>query len=97
MKLGVGSAVNSRNSMTQANAPGIEPIDLAELRRIGDLQHELTNVFPSRGSIDWAIRVHRSEFVAARALFEIGGRLMAHPARFKACALEIAARTVRSS
>lgn len=73
----------------RAKAPAF---DLGELRLIADLQKDLIYLFRSRGSIDWELRTNRAEYVRGRALFEISGRLMAHPATFKRIALELAAR-----
>jgi hypothetical protein len=67
---------------------------LSELRPLRELQRELAHVFPSRGSLDWEVRAHRHEYVAAGAIFEVAGRLMAHPPTFARVALEIGARKV---
>ena len=67
---------------------------LGELKPIAELQAELAHVFPRQGSIDWELRMHRREYVEAGALFEIGGRLMAHPPTFEKVALAIGRRKV---
>lgn len=76
------------------NAKALAQIELGELRSIEDLQKDLAHIFPSRGSLDWELRTNRREYLKARALFEISGRLMAHPGTFKRVALEIASRRV---
>ena len=76
-----------RNAKSQAPA-------LSELRPLDELQRELAHLFPSRGSIDWELRSHRQAYVAAGAIFEIAGRLMAHPDTFKRTALAIGARKI---
>jgi len=63
-----------------------------QLARISDLQSLIADLFPSRGSLDWEIRQHRSEYIAGGALFEIAGRLLAHPTTFRRIALSIGAK-----
>jgi len=67
---------------------------LAELITMRELQQQLANIFPSAGSLEWEVRRNRSEYVRAGAIFEIAGRLMAHPPTFQRVALEIGARKV---
>ena len=50
---------------------------------------EVLRVFPGPGALEWELRQHRREYVAAGAIFEIGRRLLAHPATFKRTALLI--------
>ena len=59
-----------------------------------ELQQLLAKQFPSAGSMEWQVRTHRAEYVRAGAIFEIAGRLMAHPPTFQRVALEIGARLV---
>jgi hypothetical protein len=63
-----------------------------ELVRISGLQAALKDLFPSEGSLQWEIRQYREEYVVGGALFEIAGRLLAHPTNFRRIALEIGAR-----
>ena len=65
-----------------------------ELVRLDELQRQLAHIFPSRGSIDWELRMNKAEYVAAGAIVEIAGRLLAHPATFKRTALAIGARKI---
>jgi len=65
---------------------------LSELRPIRELQRELAHIFPTPGSLDWELRAHRREYIQAGAVFEVAGRLMAHPVIFGRVALEIGAR-----
>lgn len=67
---------------------------LAELRTIKQLQEELKHIFPTAGSLDWELRRNRTEYIKAGALFEIAGRLMAHPAVFQSVALALGAKRV---
>lgn len=62
---------------------------LSELRTMEQLQRELKHVFPSAGSLEWELRANRRAYVRAGALFEIAGRLMAHPTTFAKTALSI--------
>lgn len=67
---------------------------LSELITMRELQQRLAKIFPSAGSLEWQVRIHRAEYVRAGALFEIAGRLMAHPPTFERVAVEIGARTI---
>lgn len=67
---------------------------LSELVPIRELQQQLARVFPTRGALDWELRVHRAEYVRGGAIFVVAGRLVAHPPRFERVALEIASRKV---
>lgn len=72
----------------------VGPPALSELVPIRQLQRELANVFPTQGSLDWELRVNRREYVQAGAIYEVAGRLLAHPARFANTALAIGARKI---
>ncbi len=78
--------------MNENATQGDAGVALRDLVPVRDLQRELANVFPSQGSLDWELRTHRREYVAGGAIFEVAGRLMAHPATFAKVALSIAAR-----
>lgn len=65
-----------------------ELVPLSKLR--GDI--EIARIFPGEGSLAWEVRQHRTEYVAGGALFELAGRLLAHPPTFKKIALTIGAR-----
>jgi hypothetical protein len=65
---------------------------LSELVPMRDLQLELANIFPSQGSLDWEVRQHRREYIDGGAIFELAGRLLAHPPTFKRIALAIGQR-----
>ena len=77
----------------RAKAPAT---DLGELRTLADLQQELSHIFPSIGSITWELRTNRDQYLSGGALFEISGRLMVDPKKFKRIALKIAACRIRS-
>jgi hypothetical protein len=74
----------------EATATGTRDAD--ELVRIPALQASVGDLFPSVPSLDWEIRQHRHEYVTGGALFEIAGRLLAHPTIFRRIALEIGAK-----
>jgi hypothetical protein len=65
---------------------------LSELVPMRALQSELAHIFPSQGSLDWEVRQHRSEYISGGAIFEVAGRLLAHPPTFKRIALAIGQR-----
>jgi hypothetical protein len=67
---------------------------LGELVRLKELRADpdIARIFPGEQSLVWEIRQHRAEYVIAGALFEVAGRLLAHPATFKRIALAIGAR-----
>jgi len=69
---------------------------LGELRSLDELQRELANIFPSCGSLEWEIRIHRGVYVSAGALYLVGRRWMAHPSTFARTALEIGARKAQA-
>lgn len=74
----------------------IDPPPLEELVRLGDLQGQMENVFPTRGSLEWELKCRRDAYIERGALVEIAGRMLAHPARFKRIAVELAQeRTLR--
>ena len=66
-------------------------LSAADMRTLPALQEQLSALFPSIHSLNWELRQHRSRYVEAGALFEIGGRLVAHPAKFEATAMQIGA------
>lgn len=72
---------------TSGNAPRAD--ELVPLRA---LQSRLARIFPTQGSMDWEVRNHRREYIAGGALFEIGGRLLAHPPTFERIALELGSK-----
>jgi hypothetical protein len=41
-----------------------DDVKLTELVPISELQRELSNIFASRGSLDWELRVHREKYIA---------------------------------
>jgi hypothetical protein len=63
-----------------------------QLVRPRELVEELKDLFPSEGSLEWEIKQHRRDYIAGGALFEIAGRLLAHPQKFRCVALQIGAR-----
>jgi hypothetical protein len=70
-------------------------VQLEELVPVMALQPPLSNVFPTAGALEWNFRQHKREYLDGGALFQVGQRLMAHPATFKRIALAIAARKAR--
>lgn len=71
-----------------------EPPRLNELKPLRDAHPELQDLFPTSGSLEWALRQHKSEYVAGRALFMIAGRLLVQPSAFRAVSLQIGHRAL---
>ena len=67
---------------------------LDELIPMRELQKRLAHIFPSETSLEWHLRQHRKEYIAGGGIFEIAGRLLAHPPTFGRIALEIGQRTL---
>jgi hypothetical protein len=65
---------------------------IGDLKPLPELQRELAHLFPSPAGLEWEIRIHKAEYVAAGAIFKIGRRWLAHPPTFKATTLAIGAR-----
>lgn len=65
---------------------------LDELVPVRELQPMLARLFPTQGSLDWELRMHRREYIIGGALYEIAGRLLAHAPTFERIALAIGAR-----
>jgi hypothetical protein len=69
-----------------------DEVKLSELVPLGELLPKLPpNLYGSRGSAEWAYRMHRERFIAGGAVFLIAGRLLVHPPSFARVALEIGA------
>ena len=69
---------------------------LDELVLLGELHEHprLKQLLPSKSSAEWAVRTHRAEYIAGGAVYEIFGRLLAHPGHFERVTLEIGSRTL---
>lgn len=76
------------------NAIAIRP-PVGELKTLPELQAELAHLFPNPAGLEWEIRRHKAEYVAAGAIFKIGRRWLAHPQTFTATTLAIGARRAR--
>ena len=68
---------------------------LKELVPLNDLQPKVSEIYPSRGSLEWFYRTHREELISSGAVFLIAGRLLAHPTTFAHVALQIGERAAR--
>jgi hypothetical protein len=67
---------------------------ISELKSISKAQPELHDLFPTLGSIEWAVKCHKPEYIAGKALFMIAGRLLVHPQAFRRVSLEIGSRAL---
>ena len=65
--------------MKNATAARIARPPIGELKPVSDLHVELAHLFPSAAGLEWEIRTHKAQYVAAGALLKIGRRWMAHP------------------
>lgn len=63
-----------------------------ELVTFAELHKKLQYVFEKPGALVWAYKRHRKEYFEAGAVYEIAGRLLAHPPTFEAVTLEIGSR-----
>lgn len=70
------------------DAPAIGSPPLGEYRQWSELRPELANIFPSLGALEWDLRVHRRELIAAGALIEIGRRFLLHRGLYEKNLLE---------
>jgi hypothetical protein len=55
---------------------------------------DLKDLFPTLGSLEWATKKHKPEYVAGGALSFLAGRLLLHPPRFRRVSLEIGQRAL---
>lgn len=65
----------------------LPPLD--EFVDIHALQPSVRQFFPTEQSIRWYLRRNRAVLVENGALISVAGRLLFHPARFKAAAVSI--------
>jgi len=65
-----------------------------ELKALPELQQELAHLFPSIGALQWELRTHRERYVRGGAIFELRGRIMAHPSTFQRVMVEIASEKI---
>jgi len=71
-------------------------LPLSELKTLDELQAELAHALPSPAALEWEMRKHLAEYVAAGALFKVGRRWLAHGPTFRATMLAIAAKRARA-
>jgi hypothetical protein len=78
-----------------ANANMLAP-RINELKPLADLHTDdrLQHIFDTANKVAWCYRVNRAEFIQAGAVYEICGRLLAHPERFEQVVLAIGSRTL---
>lgn len=66
--------------------------DLSRLLALGEYGATGSNIFPSKTSMTWFLRRHRSDLIATGALLMIAGRWFANPEKFDAYVLEEGSR-----
>ncbi|WP_427914830.1 hypothetical protein ACPWT1_07935 [Ramlibacter sp. MMS24-I3-19] len=62
--------------------------DLSRLLLLDEYGATRTNVFPSKTSMTWFLRRHRSDLIASGALLMLAGRWFVHPDKFDAYVLD---------
>ena len=65
---------------------------LAGLLDLNDYQQRVSNIYPSRTSLDWYIRQHRARLIESGALLHIARKSWVVPEKFDACILSAAVR-----
>ena len=68
-------------------------VSLDSLQSLEDYQIQQRNIFPSRPSIDWFVRVHKKELIEAGALVLLTGKSVVNPTAFSQTVLSIGQRT----
>jgi hypothetical protein len=66
----------------------------SELKSVSMAHEDLQDLFPTIGSLEWALKQHKADYIAGRALFMIAGRLLLYPAAFRRVSLEIGNRAL---
>lgn len=69
--------------------------DIAQLVRLEEYQEARKHIFPSKGSLEWYLRQHRDELIAAGALLKIAGQWHAQLGRFDTTVLELGTRAAQ--
>lgn len=72
-----------------------QDIDLARLKTRITYREGHEEIFPSIASLDWFVRKHHVKLKQAKAIYEIGGRILIDPPAFNLVALEIGSAAVR--
>jgi hypothetical protein len=72
----------------------LPPAAFADLRERAVYQQENVHVYPSRASLNWAIRTNRQRLVEAGAIVELSGKVFVVPSRFEAEMLKIGTENV---
>ncbi len=69
--------------------------DLSRLKTRKAYRTGHEEVFPSDASLDWFVRRNHAKLKEARAIYEIGGRVLIDPPVFNLVALEVGSAAVR--
>lgn len=69
---------------------------VADLTRLADYRESRQHLFPSKGSLDWFVRQHKTSLVQAGALLMVAGQWFADPVRFDGAVVSIGAERARA-
>lgn len=72
-------------------------VNLCRWQTPTDYQTARENVFPSRASLQWFLRSHRRQLIAAGALASVNRRVLIDPPRFDGVVLQIGRQTAGRS
>ena len=70
----------------------MQPTPLSSLIKPPEYREQRQHLFPSKSSLDWFIRQHKSELVTAGALLMVVGQWHVHAEKFDAAVLDIGAK-----
>ena len=68
---------------------------LSELEKLPAYRERREHVYPSRGSLEWFVRLHKQELVEAGAILKVMGQWFAVPDRFDAYVVADGARAAQ--
>ena len=75
--------VTKRPRRTQAKPERVTDAPRSGLLNLWQWRERNAHLFPSDTSLRWHLRQHRETYIAAGALFEVGGRYVCDPAKFE--------------
>ena len=81
-----------RRARTQAKPQKVNDAPRSALVPLFDWRKTNPHLFPSDTSLRWHLRQHRSAYIAAGAVLEIGGRLVCDPELMEKTLRQVGAR-----
>lgn len=79
--------VGTSEAPDSAKDTAVRATSLAQLIHFKQAQPLLRHLFPTEGSLQWELRIHRRTYIEGGAIYLIAGRLLVDIARFEAIAL----------